>query len=57
MSRCPECETTITDRSDVVFEQWDETDTGWGMNAPKWLYLVECTDCGAVVGGGAATQL
>lgn len=52
MVHCPECEATLTEKSDVEFVEMDAT-TGF-FAASKRFYLVACNDCGAAIGSGVA---
>ena len=52
MVHCPECETTLSEQSDVEFLDMDST-TGF-FTASKRFYLVACADCGAAIGSGVA---
>lgn len=52
MVHCPECETTLTDVSDVEFvEMAAETNL---IAASKRFYTAECADCGHALGSGVA---
>jgi predicted nucleic-acid-binding Zn-ribbon protein len=52
MVHCSECETTLSEQSDVEFI---EMDSKKGIfKASKRFYLVACNNCGAAIGSGVA---
>ena len=52
MVHCPECEETLSEKTDVEFVEMDAT-TGF-FKASKRFYLVACAHCGAAIGSGVA---
>lgn len=52
MVHCPDCETTLSEQSDVEFIEMGAK-TGI-LKASKRFYLVACENCGAAIGGGVA---
>lgn len=52
MVHCPDCETTLSDATDVAFEERAaETNV---VAASKRFYVVNCADCGTTLGSGVA---
>lgn len=52
MVHCPECETVLSEQSDVEFV---EMDSSFGfLAASKRFYLVACNECGVALGSGVA---
>ncbi|WP_439027962.1 hypothetical protein [Haloarchaeobius sp. DT45] len=52
MAHCPECDATLSEKTDVEFVEMDAT-TGF-FAASKRFYLVACNHCGAAIGSGVA---
>ena len=52
MVHCPDCETTLSEKSDIEFVEMDST-TGF-IAASKRFYVANCAACGATIGSGVA---
>lgn len=52
MVHCPECRSTLEERSDLEFVEMDAT-MGF-LRASKRYYLARCADCGGTIGSGVA---
>jgi len=52
MPHCPDCETTLSEGSDLEFVEVDST-VGF-LAASKRYYVARCANCGATIGSGVA---
>jgi predicted nucleic-acid-binding Zn-ribbon protein len=54
MGGCPECDASIEESADLIFQDVGSTSGVLSLQTAKRFYVTACANCGAVVGTGVA---